>query len=154
MRTHRTLLVFALSILTSRPAHGQHTSAMIMRSIAGSQDSVARAARGVLAARGFALEAEKRGKVGKARIPYANLPCEHIRSFPGEFVLQVDLNPRGFPNAKNATLVILRYEETRAVLDARRAEVGDSVLLGPHCMQRFVDQMADSIQASLLSRTP
>lgn len=126
------------------------TRSAVMRWVTARREVVARAARDVLSANGFVLEERERpGKVGRARKPYANTPCEHLQSVSGEWVLQIDLNPRGLPVAKDQTIVLMNYEETHAVLSARRAE-GDSILVKADCLQQYVDQLGDSIQARVL----
>jgi hypothetical protein len=126
------------------------TRSAVMRWVHGNRDVVARAAREMLTANGFVLEEKERaGKVGKARKAYANTPCEHLQSFSGEWLLHIDLNPRGLPVAKDQTIVVMNYEETQAVRSARRAE-GDSILVKSDCLQQYVDQLVDSIQARVL----
>jgi DICT domain-containing protein len=99
-----------------------------------------------LASAGFQLEERpKAGKVGKARIAYANVPCEHVRSASGEWVLQIELNPRG----KDTTMMMMSFPETRAVKDARRAEGVPT--FESDCLQRRVQQLGDSIQAKALA---
>ena len=118
------------------------------RQIGANRDTVARVARDVLTAAGFTLaDRPKAGTLGKARIAYANLPCEHVRSASGEWVLQIDLNPsRG---SKDTTLMMVSYPETRAVREARRAEGVPT--FESDCLQKHAQQLGDSIQAQALA---
>ena len=132
-------------------AHGQRgTHSAQMRRIAANRDTVARVTRDLLAEAGFTLvDRPSAAAVGRARMAYGSVPCAHVRAASGDLVLRVDLNPRGSLAGHDTTVVMVSFPETRAVLEARRAE-GVS-LFESDCLQKFVTQLTDSIEARALS---
>jgi hypothetical protein len=147
--TSRMSFLFLITLLVSAvwpgPSHGQKSRTMLMKRVVANPAAVAETTSEILAGLGFALDSDRKpGTVGKANLPHASTPCEHLQTAAGEWVLQVDLNPRGFGIARDTTLLVLSFEETKPVLAARRAE--GVAVMEDDCLTRYTRRLADSIK--------
>ncbi len=121
------------------------TSMVQLERVAATPEVVFDAAVAKLAQEGFTLDAAQEGARYsiKATKPYAETGCEELQKEEGEWTLLVDVNPPDFPSIADRVTLMLSYEETKAILDARKAEGGGEFM--EDCLSNLVYQIAESI---------
>jgi hypothetical protein len=127
------------------------TGTVHMTSIAATPENIFDAAVAALAQKGFALKTAEKGAQYsiEATKPYAETGCEALRMAEGEWRLVVNVNPPDFPPKEDRVTLMLGYEETKVVLDARKAE--DLSGLEQDCLSNQAHQITKSIDEAATS---